>query len=444
MKLTNKFTLWYLGITLVIILTGGVIAYYKVKNGIDQGEIARLRDVNDKIAAQINLGNSPDKETQGRPVEIITIPNSLPLNRIQVSENKYFNSSLQRKECRLTVTSFYKINNNSYKISSYNYVTKANEILMGLLASFLWILLLLLLLVIILGRLSSKYILSPFKHTLKIIQSFDLKNNTPILLPATRTKEFRELNCFLKKMTDKAIEDYLLLKEFTENASHELQTPLAIIEGKLELLMESDIKGNQAALISEMYNEVEKMSRTNSSLILLAKLENNEYSTTQPVNISLLCHDSLAVFEELIEMKSISVETNIQKDVYASLHPALADILLRNLINNSIRHNLPEGSIKLTLTSSTLVIRNMGKPPLVPTEQLFQRFKKGNQCSNSIGIGLAIVKQICDLNQIKINYTYVEQWHQIELNFRPVTPSSNLFKNNNNPLQVSLNSTLSN
>jgi two-component system OmpR family sensor kinase len=428
-----------MGITLVIILAGGVIAYYKVKNGIDQAEIARLKDVNDKIAAQIKLGTSPDKETQGRPVEITIINKTLPSNLIQISESKYFNTSLQHKECRLTVTSFYKINDNNYKISSYNYVTKANEILIGLLASFIWIFLLLLLLVIILGRLSSKYILSPFNHTLKIIQSFDLKQNTPILLPATRTKEFRELNCFLKKMTDKAIEDYLLLKEFTENASHELQTPLAIIEGKLELLMESDIQGNQAALISEIYNEVEKLSRINSSLILLAKLENNEYTAKQPVDISLLCQDSLEVFTELIEMKSITVEQDIQKNIYTELHPNLADILLRNLINNAIRHNLPNGCIKLTLSSSKLLIRNMGKPPLVPTEQLFQRFKKGNQCSNSIGIGLAIVKQICDLNQISISYTYSDQWHQIELDFRPVAPGPKSLQNNERHLQTEFN-----
>jgi signal transduction histidine kinase len=439
MKLTNKFTLWYLSITLIIILIGGIIAYHKVKNGIDQAEIARLRELNDKIAAQIKSGNFSEKETQGKPIEITTLSAALPVNPVVVSENRFFNTGLQHKECRLTVTSFYKINNTNYRISSYNYITKANEILTGLLDSFIWILLLLLLLVIISGRLISKYILAPFNHTLKIIQSFDLKQNEPILLPATRTKEFRALNCFLKKMTDKAIEDYLLLKEFTENASHELQTPLAIIAGKLELLMESDIQGNQAALIAEMYNEIEKMSRINSSLILLAKLENKEYTAKQTVDISKLCYDSLAVFTELIEMKSITIEPNILKNVYIELHPALAEILLRNLIKNAIRHNQPEGRILLTLSNSKLIIRNTGNPPLVPTEQLFQRFKKGNQCSNSIGIGLAIVKQICDLNQINISYTYADQWHQVEMDFLPVASVSKSLQNNGRHLQTELN-----
>src|SRR5690606_27361165 len=95
-----------------------------------------------------------------------------------------------------------------------------------------------------------------------------------------------ELNCFLERMTDKAVKDYSSLKEFAENASHELQTPLAIIRSKLELLSESDIRGEQALLIGDMQNAVEKLARINRSLVLLSRLENNEYEATEKVPFS--------------------------------------------------------------------------------------------------------------------------------------------------------------
>src|SRR6202042_1487675 len=199
--------------------------------------------------------------------------------------------------------------------------------------------LLLLILVIISAGLISKYFLAPFKRTLRVIQSFDLKQKTAIRLPDTQTSEFRELNTFLEKMTEKAREDYQSLKEFTENASHELQTPTAIIRGKLDLLMESDIRDEQAILIAEMQNALERLSRIHSSLTLLTKLENKEYSIKEPVCISNLARETLASFDELIQMKSLVLETHIEKAVYIPMHLSLADLLLTNLISNAIRHN---------------------------------------------------------------------------------------------------------
>jgi len=130
------------------------------------------------------------------------------------------------------VTSFYLINGVHYRVMTYSFIPSFYQLLPGVVDSFKWILLVLLVLVIISGGLISKYILAPFKRTMRVIQSFDLKQKEAILLPSTRTSEFVELNQFLQKMTEKAREDYQLLKEFTENASHELQTPTAVIRGK--------------------------------------------------------------------------------------------------------------------------------------------------------------------------------------------------------------------
>ena len=233
----------------------------------------------------------------------------------------------------------------------------------------------------------------------------------------TRTYEFKELNQFLEKMTNKALDDYRSLKEFSENASHELQTPLAIIRGKLELLMETRIDEKQASLIEGIQNAVQKLSAVNQSLILLTKLENQEYPVKEKMNFSHFVKGEIESFRELIEMKSLSLTTKIEPEVYLNLNPVLADILFTNLFTNAIRHNLMNGSIDVTLSSSGLSVKNTGDPPKVATQELFKRFKKDKQSSESTGLGLAIVKQICDLNNFTAGYEYTSGLHELSIRF---------------------------
>jgi signal transduction histidine kinase len=258
-------------------------------------------------------------------------------------------------------------------------------------------------------------------------------------LPEANAAELKTLNAFLNTMTDKALEDYRSLKEFTENASHELQTPLAILRNKLELLTESYLQGKEpvtiTALITDMQNAIDKLSRINSSLTLLARLENNEYGEKQSISLSELTTEALQSFSELLDMKSIAVETRITPGVRVQLHPALADILLGNLFSNAIRHNIADGKLTIVLCNGKLTIKNTGNPPEVPTTELFRRFKKGRKSCNSIGIGLAIVKQICDLNKFNIQYNYADGWHIMQIIFEESTDTVKLLKGVNTTLQ---------
>ncbi|HUB61862.1 MAG TPA: HAMP domain-containing sensor histidine kinase, partial [Puia sp.] len=345
-----------------------------------------------------------------------------------------WNPEFQANEYRLLVTSYYTIHGEHYRVTTYSFIPSFYQLLPGVVDSFQWILLLLLVLVVISAGLISKYILAPFKRTMRVIQSFDLKQKAAVRLPATRTSEFRELNTFLKRMTEKAQEDYQSLKEFTENASHELQTPTAIIRGKLDLLMESDIRDEQAILIAEMQNALERLSRIHSSLTLLTKLENQEYDVSEPVNMSSLVKAALGSLEELIEMKSLRLECKIAENVYVPLHPALADLLVMNLVGNAIRHNSGEGWIVVNLTKDGLVISNSGREPQVPVAELFERFKKGNPGGDSIGIGLAIVRQICDLSGFTVQYQFRDGVHTVAVGFTVQAPASRLLQNPALPL----------
>jgi signal transduction histidine kinase len=431
MKLNNKFTLWYLVVMLLVLLIGGAIVYNEIQWKIDRVELVRHQRLNDLIAGQIRTGGDySNHPTRKRATVELLAADSVPKNLgSYYTRGLSWNPEFQQNEYKLVVTSFFIIDGRTYKISSYSFIPSFYQLLPGVVDSFKWILILLLVMVGLSARLISKYMLAPFKRTLKVIQSFDLKKRVRLRLPPSRTDEFRELNGFLQKMTDKALEDYQLLKEFTENAAHELQTPTAILRGKLELLMESDIRDGQAVLIAEMQNSLEKLSRINSSLILLARLENQEYEVDQPIDFSDFLREMLSSFEELIQMKSLSLRTHLVGNIFLPMNRSLADLLLTNLLSNAIRHNVPGGNIEVILSRSGLVVSNTGNPPGAPTAELFQRFKKGNQSNDSVGIGLAIVKQICDLHNFNIQYRYVYNQHILEILFDPETLSSKLLQN---------------
>lgn len=474
MNLTNKFTIWYFAVMLVVLLIGGGIVYYEIQWKISRVEVDRHERLNDIIAEQIRSGGDYTNHPTRKRVTITAIPaDSMPKGVTSFyTRGVNWNPEFQTREYKLIVTSFYTINGRHYRVASYSFIPSFYQILPGVLDSFKWILLLLLVLVGISGKLISKYILAPFQRTLRVIQSFDLKQKEPVRLPGTRTSEFRELNEFLRKMIEKAQEDYRSLKEFTENASHELQTPTAIIRGKLELLMESDIRDEQAILIAEMQNALDRLSRIHSSLTLLTRLENYGDEAKTSVCISQLAREVLHSFDELIQMKALRLQVQIEDNVYLSLHLSLVELLLNNIISNAIRHNIPGGIIRVTLTREGLVIVNSGREPQVPTGELFERFKKGNPGGDSIGIGLAIVRQICELSDFRITYEYsgeragaidgeysgvadgeysgerlrsggrgaraAEGLHIIAISFQPRTSPSNLLQNLSLPLSTTL------
>jgi len=442
---------------LVVLLIGGAIVYYEIQWKISRVEVVRHQRLNDLIAQQIRQGGDyRDHPTRKRATITVIPADSAPKDLSSFyTRGIDWNPEFQRNEFKLVVTSFYLIGGRYYRVTTYSFIPSFYQLLPGVVDSFKWILLVLLVLVIVSGGLISKYILAPFKRTMRVIQSFDLKQKEAIRLPNTQTSEFRELNQFLRKMTDKAREDYQSLKEFTENASHELQTPTAVIRGKLDLLMESDIRDEQAILIAEMQNALERLSRIHSSLTLLTKLENKEYEAKEPVCISNLMRETLDSFDELIQMKSITLESHVEKGVYIPLHLSLADLLITNLISNSIRHNAAAGAkggrdgeegsvggspgrgwIRVNLGREGLVVVNTGRQPQVPTQELFERFKKGNSGSDSIGIGLAIVRQICELSKFDIVYEYRDGMHLLAVSFQPRTPASKLLQNLSLPLHL--------
>jgi signal transduction histidine kinase len=256
----------------------------------------------------------------------------------------------------------------------------------------------------------------PFYDTLLRIKGFDLRNSTPLMLTQPDITEFSELNEVLRKMADKMQHDYRSLKEFTENASHEMQTPLALINAKVEQLIQSEELTNvQTDWIDGIYQASRRMSRLNQGLLLLAKIENGQFADAQPIDLTAELTQRITDMEEVLLHKQITVTNQPGAAFRVSLPPFLAESLLSNLVSNAIRHNIPGGFIDVGSSADQLWLRNTGPALTTDPANLFLRFRKETNNSTSVGLGLAIVRQICDTYQLTVSYAYTDGWHTLTL-----------------------------
>lgn len=418
MKLNYKYTIAYALITLVVLSIGFAIVYNSIRRNAVQSLSGKLEHLNEVVALQLKSGGDYQAHPSRRNVTILHLQVA-DTSGSKVKISKEWNDELQSVVPMLQFSSYKKIKGTFYKITSKAVLMEPDDIyLNGIILVFAWTFVFLLALVVVLSEILSWRILKPFNDTLEAIQLFNINQDNIINVHETQTYEFQELNAFLVKMTNKAKSDYIALKEFSENASHELQTPIATMKAKIELLMETPLEEGQVNTLSEIHNELERLARINSALTLLAKLEHYELDVWSRINLSAELDDSLSRFSDWMEMKHIHLDTAINAGVKIAMDQALGQLLLTNLVSNAIRHNVAEGRIIVTLSAAELIISNTGAPPSLPVAELFGRFKKGNSALDSIGIGLAIVRKICLLYRHEISYEYAEGLHTIKIIFR--------------------------
>jgi len=255
---------------------------------------------------------------------------------------------------------------------------------------------------------------NPFYKTLDKLVKFKINGPLPDF-PTTNIDEFKSLNTILGTLLKKVGDDYRHNKEFSENTSHELQTHLAIIRASTEKLLNNPDKVPKIEELQKIYTASTKLSQVQKSFFLLSKINNHEYRN--PVEIDLLqtVVHALEFFDEAIALREISVE-RLFEPCALSMDAGLAEILVNNLIKNAVKHNIHKGDIFITLTASALIVENSGLPLARNAETMLERFTKGE--NGNIGIGLAIVKQICELYNFRISYIVLEKAkHQISIFF---------------------------
>ncbi|MCD6178559.1 MAG: HAMP domain-containing histidine kinase [Bacteroidales bacterium] len=419
MKLSTKTSLNFLSVALFTFLFGIIAFYYTLRYQVDKYINLELNKSKIALLEQTAKLNKFPSTTYGN-CQLMTY------KTIEFSkENTNFykdtlilDKKVNRYKPYRLMTFSTTINNQAYEIQMLRTLEETDGLIINIFLFMTLLFILLIVILLIVNQYSSNQIWKDFYLSLDKINKFDLNIHKDIKLTTTDIKEFEDLNIVLRRMTKRIASDYSKMKEYTENASHEIQTPLAIINSKLELLLQcKELPEKQYQIIADASEASDRLARLNKTLILLTRIENRQFPEEKTIFPQQIIEKHLNNYEEIILSKGIKLSTTFEPEVNIQINPHLADILFLNLIKNAIRHNIPNGELKIKLNSTIFEIANSGAPLDIDSELLFDRFFKSTKSSQSLGLGLSIVKKITELFNIKINYIYTENLHVVKLIF---------------------------
>ncbi|SEK63020.1 PorY family sensor histidine kinase [Parapedobacter koreensis] len=423
MKLLNH-TLLYLSASLVFILSIWAVIFYfsmmdEVYDSIDDG-IANYKILIIKKARQdttlLNKRNFGESNYAIRPIER---ENALRATEVFKDTAMYMEYEEEFELVRMLTTYFSTDDNRYYELKIIASMVEEDDLVADLLHALLWLYLAVIASAFIINNWVLRKIWRPFYQLQHELRGFRLGEDKVFNPPQTKVSEFRDMNNTVAELLKANIAVFQNQKHFIENASHELQTPLAISLNKLELLLEQ-IQGEdtQAQLLANAIQHLERMTRLNKSLLLLSKIENKQFSKEEYVDFNVRLQQQIEDFSELLQYKRINLAVAEQARLKLLFNVDLADVLISNLLKNAIVHNHEEGRIDITVTTNGFEIANTGKAQALEPEKIFTRFYRSTDYPSSTGLGLAIVKAIAQRYQANVAYRYDGGMHRIVFSTR--------------------------
>lgn len=417
MKLAQQYNRANLITSLIVLVLSGAVYYFaihyiltnKVDNDLDieEQEITAYADKYDKLPFP---GDFKDQKVTYRELS-----KSDTLER-HYENTSYYNLDKGKSEPGRSLITIINTAGKKYAVNIAKSSLEAEDLVRLIFIITLGVFIILLLSLIVINRFVLSRLWRPFYEILKQLKLFNLADNKELSIPLTQIEEFQELNQSVLAMAGRVRQDYKELKSFTDNASHEMMTPLAVINSKLDTLLQTEsLSDKQGELIEEVYLAVNRLSRLNHSLLLLAKIENKLITDEEHLELSRIITHKLRQFSELLQANEIQLVQQLTPGNIL-MNKQLADILLNNLISNAIRHNHKGGEINIKLTQQELQISNTGIESPLDGNRAFERFYK-DAASEGSGLGLAISSQICQQYNLQLNYSFINGRHVFKIQF---------------------------
>lgn len=396
----------------IVLIVSGIILYIWLTKIIKEETLDALAVNCVRTAKQIEGGAIIKSQTPTLEIK----PSSTNFTQgFKINDTLIFDE-IENEEILFQEVAYYQnINGNPLVIIFRSKAIENKDVFWAVFKALTLCLLLILVTLILLNRWNHKKIWSPFYKNLEKLKSYNSKTEAETILVDSKIDEFDNLNAILKNLLAQTTQDYLTLKKFTENASHELQTPLSIIRNNSELLMQENVNHDVSMYIEKIHQTNNRISNIIESLLLLSKIENNQFSSREDINFNLIIHKFSELFYEVFD-NSIEFVFEEQGVFKWSMNQFLAEILVKNLLENAIKHKSEKGQIFISIENSRFSIKN---PSFIPENtnlnEYFTRFEKGNPSSDSPGLGLAIILDICNTSGLKVTADYLNGYFNITI-----------------------------
>ncbi|WP_293782913.1 cell wall metabolism sensor histidine kinase WalK [uncultured Pedobacter sp.] len=416
MKLFTKYNIILMAISLFGLLLIGSLFYrllgYYLDQQIDHDLVEEIMEVKE-YASEGNFYQP--HEFEDLVVQYKKIKKANPSS--SYADTIFYNPVKHHKETARYLKTELELLGQPYQILVIASKTERQEQIQNICLIILIPVMLLFALVLLVNRILLKKIWTPFEQLLKNITAFNINHEVPYQPVEMPVAEFRQLNKVLVELSGKVKSDYNEIKLFTENASHEMMTPLAVINSKLDNMLQSNVLGKEhGETLGELYKATSRLTKLNQSLLLLVKIDNNLLQDREKINLKSLIEEKCVYFQELIHARNIHVEFALT-DVSIYANQQLLEILINNLFSNVIRHNYDGGQIEIRLDHEKMIFANTSHHPALDPEKIFDRFYK-DHASEGTGLGLAILKQICNRQHYLLHYTYHQDLHTFTITFK--------------------------
>lgn len=410
MKLLNYTLVWLTSILFIAVSGWAVFFYYQllneVKNTIDEGLAGY------KISLIANLKNNPQLLTREISGDQNYFLHEIPAERALQIRDTYkdtlvYSEIRKETEPRRVLTTAFAAEDSFYELKIVSQELDRKALITKIAGLIMWLYLFLLVTILVVNHFVLKKVWEPFYSLLAYLRNFRLGESTPQQPEKTNIHEFSDLNDTIYKLLNANIETYSSQKQFIENASHELQTPLAIAINKLELLAGSaELTEENIAKIGNIIQMLQRLAEINKSLLLISKIENKQFVNNEKVDFDEIFKQVLSDFSDYIEFRKIKIDYSLNNNWNFSMNRQLAEILVINLVKNAVFHNFKGGEVFIELHSGGFTIENSSVESALNPADLFKRFSKNKNKTESTGLGLAIVKAITDVSGLTVNYSF--------------------------------------
>ena len=411
MKLLTKTSLNFISVSVFFFLIGSIVMYFSVLNIIQNDLEDRLLQEKKELIDKLDFYHLQDLSSNLVIVKKIQndISPSFSDSVVIINDKYVLYRKLDFSYCKF---------DQCYKVSILKDQSRSDLLIMKIVIMNVGFAMFFFFIVFFVNRSAIKNALRVFYSTIDKLHDFQLKNDHTLTLDVAEVQEVRQLNQALERMSKQIRKDFEEQKEYTENITHELQTPLSIITTKVDELLQSDnLSKEQMEKLSLLIETTNRLSKINKSLILLTKIDNGFYTDSIDISLNDLVKDTLYHFKDIINAKKIKIEVNLLDIKKVNMDKYLAETMMANLLKNAIIHNSKGGEILIKLTNQDLIITNSGNKLAFAEKDIFKRFSRSEYNKQSLGIGLSIVKRICDLYNFSIDYRFSKK-HTFSIHFR--------------------------
>lgn len=409
--------LWRISLALIVVLTVWAGFFYmavveEVNDEVDD----TLEDYSEGLIIRALSGEDMPTASNGSNNQyyLCEVSESYAASHPQITyrdEMVFITEKSETEPARVLITIFRTEDERYMELVVYTPTIEKLDLLRAILGWIIFLYVLLLLIILSINIWVFRKNMKPLYVLLKWLDSSQLGKKNEPLENTTKITEFRKLNAATMAFAERGEKLFEQQKTFIGNASHEMQTPLAICRNRLEMLMEDEtLTEHQLNELIKTHQTLENLTRMNRSLLLLCKIENGQFADTRSVCLNDILTHYLDDYKEVYAYRNITVTVTTDSSFCVEMNDSLVSVLVTNLLKNSFVHNIDGGFIYIKITANTFEISNTGEKPL-DRERIFERFYQGQKKEGSTGLGLALVDSICKANHLKIDYTYVENRH---------------------------------